>query len=142
MKIDMITTVKKWWVLLIAALINSVVFACFFTVFCLYNMGIATALLIMPLALLIWSLSSVAPMRFFFSTIIFIVAFISIGMPLSHIFYMYIFEMQFPGSRPWAGSGIGMMLATGIYIIMSFIAWVVALVLTIIAHNRRREYSK
>jgi len=45
---------------------------------------------------------------------------------------MHIFDSRFPGQRPWAGDGFGMMIVTRMYIAMSAVAWVVALIITIV----------
>ena len=86
--------------------------------------------LVVPFVLLIWSLSSTSFSKFFLSTSIFIVTFIYVGWPLSRMLYMYNFERLFPGERPWAGDGLGMMIAKFFYVAMSLVSWIVALILT------------
>jgi hypothetical protein len=76
--------------------------------------------------------------KFFASTAIYAGTFILIGLPLSRFLYDIQFERMFPGEKPWAGDGFGMMVITCFYLLMSLIAWIIAIVLTSIQASKKR----
>jgi uncharacterized membrane protein len=60
--------------------------------------------------------------------------------------YLNEFERIYPGDKPWAGDGFGMVIAYYGYTIMNGIAWVIALILTVISklsHKKKMsQYSE
>ena len=131
---------KKWWHLLLLGVANSIIFAFLFGNLPSNTMNMLDTpiTLVIPFILLTWSLSSTSFSKFFLSTLFLVATFIFVGLPLSHLLYMHNFERLFPGERPWAGAGFGMMIAHFFYIAMSLISWFVALILTclFIAKNK------
>ena len=116
---------KKWWIFLLSGIINSVIYAIFVTIFCFYSRGIGLFLLIIPLVLLVWFLNTTSILKFLISVFIHITTFVFIGIPLGSTIYLYNFERLHPDETPLVGDVVVTMT---LYIIMSMIACIVALV--------------
>jgi len=128
---------KKWWNLLLLGLMNNVIFVLIFSLAFFYILPATMRLmpiillLIFPFALLVWGLSNISLSRFFFSTLLFIATFI-LGFPLFTPFY----ERLYPDGIYGSGSSLASFLFLFLYIAMSFIAWITALILTLKARKR------
>jgi len=124
---------KKWWMVLLGGLFNSIAYAALFSMFCLGSMAAMVAamcLSLIPFVLMVIVFNTISLKKLFLSTAIYAGTFILAGIPLSRFFYMSQFERLHPGLEPWAGDGFGMMVAIGFYLAMSLLAWIIAIVMT------------
>ncbi|MCL2301120.1 MAG: hypothetical protein FWC27_13340 [Firmicutes bacterium] len=125
---------KKWWAVLQGGLFNSVAFVAIFNLFCwsstIAAMNLTMCLAVIPFVFMIIFLSSTTFKKLFASTSVYIGTYILIGIPLSRFLYDIRFERLYPGEKPWAGDGFGMMTVTAFYLFMGLIAWIIAMIMT------------
>jgi len=128
---------KKWWNLLLLGFMNAAIYRLLFSVAFSYMLMTPSArlLLILPFIFLIWGLSSTSLSKFFYSTFLFIITFILGQMLFSNI-YIRFFHVSLYPPPPDLGSGLGSALFLVVYIVMSFIAWIIALTFTLKARKR------
>jgi len=125
--------IKRRRTVFVLSLLNCVIYALYFSSLVTFGGILLEASVIVlapPLILMMWGLGSDSTSRFINATILYVVTFIFIGIPLSFLFYNIAFNAYLPDLRPNAGSGIGMMLVMFYYTVMSIIAWVVSLILS------------
>jgi len=96
-------------------------------------------ILSIPFFLMVWGLCTESISKFIMATILYIVTYIFIGLPLSAWFFSIAFDARFQnpittcGGEHWERftAGLALMVALVNYVIMSIIAWVVALILSL-----------
>ena len=128
---------KKWWNLLLFGFMNAAIYWLLYSVAFLYMLMIPSArlLLILPFIFLTWGLSSTSLSKFFYSTLLFIITFI-LGWLLFGNIYTHFFNVSLYPPPPDHRSGLGSALFLVVYIVMSFIAWIIALTFTLKARKR------
>jgi len=130
---------KKWWAVLLGGLLNGVAYATIMAEFCLGSMTAAMWLSVIPFALMIIVFNTISLKKLFLSTALYVGAFILVGFPLSRFFYMHQFEILFPGEKPWAGDGFGIMTVTAFYLFIGLVAWIIALVSTSLRASKKKN---
>ena len=131
-----ITAEKKWWAVLLGGVLNAVIYTALLNLYCFISEAAAACLFTVPFILTIVVLSTASMKKLFISTGVYTGAWALIGVPLAKLFHMRYLENLHPGELPWPDEGSGAISATFFYLIMGFIAWGVAAILT--AHRAEK----
>ena len=129
--------------MILGGLANSFVYAFTCSAFAVYPVFILAILAVIPVVfvLLIWFLSQISFARFFTLTVILVISYLFIGLPLYSYFFHLLWDMRYPG-QAISGEGFAEILFTLLYIAMSIVAWIVAFVLTIYARWKSKKERK
>jgi len=97
-------------------------------------------LLFLPISFLflLWFLSQVSILRFFITTVILVISFIAIGLPLTTFLFRYIWDVRFQGAEI-AGNNLPEMIFTFVHIGLSTLAWIITFILTALASHKKKK---